>query len=71
MECAEKETIKFILRWKIWKKESFGRPRRRWENNIIKDLREIGWEGLEWIHLAQDKDRWGVHENTVMNLRVA
>jgi len=39
------------------KKRPLGRPRRRWEDNIIKDLREIGWEGLEWIHLAQDKDR--------------
>jgi hypothetical protein len=38
-------------------KRPFGRPRRRWED-IRMDLREIGWEGVEWIHLAQDRDQW-------------
>jgi hypothetical protein len=34
------------------------------------DIRQIGWEGLEWIHLAQDRDQWRDLENTVMNLRI-
>jgi hypothetical protein len=43
-----------------------GRPRRRWEDNI----KEIGFGDVDWIHLAQDKDRWRALVNTVMNLRV-
>jgi ribosome biogenesis protein Nip4 len=46
------------------------RPRRRWEDNIRMDLRAIGWEGVDWIHLAQDRDRWQAVVNTAMNLRV-
>jgi hypothetical protein len=45
-------------------------PRRRWEDGIKTDLREIGWKGVEWIHLAQDGDRWRAVVNAVMNLRV-
>jgi hypothetical protein len=51
-------------------KRPLGRPRRRWEDNIRMDLREIGWGGLEWINLAQDRDQWRALVNTVMNLRV-
>jgi hypothetical protein len=47
-----------------------GRPRRRWVDNIKIDLREIGWVGMDWIDLAQDKDQWRALVNTVMNLRV-
>ncbi|PNF23179.1 hypothetical protein B7P43_G03654 [Cryptotermes secundus] len=47
-----------------------GRPRRRWVDNIKMDLREIGWDGMNWIDLAQDKGQWGALVNTVMNLRV-
>jgi hypothetical protein len=47
-----------------------GRPRRRWDDNIKKDLREVGWEGVDWIDLAQDRDRWRALVYTVMNLRV-
>jgi hypothetical protein len=47
-----------------------GRPRRRWEDNIKIDLREIGFGYVDWIHLAQDRDRWRALVNTVMNLRV-
>jgi hypothetical protein len=50
-------------------KGPLGRPMRRWEENIRLDLREIGWEGVDWMHLAQDKDQWRVLVNTVMNLR--
>jgi hypothetical protein len=39
-------------------------------NNIKIDLREIGWDGLDWVDLAQDRDQWRALVNTVMNLRV-
>jgi hypothetical protein len=39
-------------------KRSLGRPRRRWEDNIRMNLREIGWGGMDWIVLAQDRDQW-------------
>jgi hypothetical protein len=47
-----------------------GRPRRIWEDNIKMDLREIGFGDVDWIHLAQDRNRWWALVNTVMNLRV-
>jgi hypothetical protein len=47
-----------------------GRPRRRGEDNIKMDLREIGWGGMDCIDLAQDGDHWRALVNTVMNLRV-
>jgi hypothetical protein len=47
-----------------------GRPRRRWVDNIKTDLREIGWDGMDWVDLAQDRDQWRAVVNTVMNLRV-
>jgi hypothetical protein len=47
-----------------------GRSRCRWEDNIKMDLREIGFGDVDWIHLAQDRDRWRALVNRVMNLRV-
>ena len=47
-----------------------GRPRRRWEDNIKLDLQEVGCEGMDWIELAQNRDRWRALVNAVMNLRV-
>jgi hypothetical protein len=47
-----------------------GRPRRRWEDNIKMDLREIGFGDVDWIHWAQDRDRWWALVNMVMKLRV-
>jgi hypothetical protein len=47
-----------------------GRPRRRWEDNIKMDLGEMGFGDVDWINLAQDRDRWRAVVNTVMNLRV-
>jgi hypothetical protein len=52
-------------------KRPIGRSRRRWEDNIKMDVREIGWGGMDWIDLAQDRDQWRALVNTVMNLRVA
>jgi hypothetical protein len=51
-------------------KRPLGRPRRRWVNNMKMALREIGWDGTDWIDLTQNKDRWKAVVNTVMNLRV-
>jgi hypothetical protein len=47
-----------------------GRPRLRWEGNIKVDLREIGWGGMDWIDLAQDRDQWRALVNVVINLWV-
>jgi hypothetical protein len=47
-----------------------GRPRPRWENNIKMDLQEVGWGGMDWIDMAQDRDRWRAVVSAVMNLRV-
>jgi hypothetical protein len=46
------------------------RPRRRWEDNIKMVLRGVGWGGVDWIDLAQDRDRWRGLVYTVMNIRV-
>jgi hypothetical protein len=51
-------------------KRPLERPRRRWEDNIKMNLREIGIDGANWIRLAQDRVRWRAFVNTVMNLRV-
>jgi hypothetical protein len=52
------------------RRRPLGRPRRRWEDNIKMDLREVGWGGMDWINLAQDSDRWRALVKAVMNLRV-
>jgi hypothetical protein len=51
-------------------KRPLGRPRSRCKDNIRMNLREMGWEGLHCMHLAQDRDQWRAVVNTVMNLRV-
>jgi CRISPR/Cas system-associated protein Cas7 (RAMP superfamily) len=51
-------------------KRPLGKPRCRWEYNIKMDIREVGCGGLDWIELAQDRDRWQALVNAVMNLRV-
>jgi hypothetical protein len=51
-------------------KRPLGRPRRRWEDGIRMDLREIGLGGLHWIRLAQDRDRWRTVVSAVMTLRI-
>jgi hypothetical protein len=47
-----------------------GRPRRRWLDNIRMDLIAVGWGDVDWIVLAQDRDRWRVIVNSVLNVRV-
>jgi hypothetical protein len=51
-------------------KGPLGRQRHWWVDNITIDLRVIGWDGIDWIDLAQDRDQWRALLNTVMNLRV-
>ena len=51
-------------------KRPLGRPRRRWEDNIEMDLQEVRCGGMDWIDLAQDRDRWRALENAVMNFLV-
>jgi hypothetical protein len=51
-------------------KRPLGRPRHRWVDNIKMDLREIGWDGMDWIDPAQDRDQWRALVNAIMNLRV-
>jgi hypothetical protein len=50
-------------------KRPLGRKRGRWEDNTVMDLREIGWKGVDWMHLAQDRDQWRDVVNTVMSFR--
>ena len=52
-------------------KRPLGRPRRRWDDNIKMDIQEVGCGGMDWIDLAQDRDRWRVLVTAVMNLRVS
>jgi hypothetical protein len=72
-ECStngEKMNSYRILVRKPEGSRQLGRPRRRWVHNIKMDLREIGWGGMDWIDLTQDRDKWRALVNTVMNLRV-
>jgi hypothetical protein len=72
-ECSthgEKMNAYRILVGKPEGKRPLGRPRRKWEDNIRMDLREIGWSGMDWIDLAQGRDQWRALVKTVMNLRV-
>jgi hypothetical protein len=48
----------------------FMAPRRKWVDNIKMDHRKMGWDGMDWIELAQDRDQWRALVNMAMNLRV-
>jgi hypothetical protein len=56
---------RYVTAYKIF----VGKPR-TWEVSVKMDFREVWWEGVEWMHLAQDRDQWRALVNTVMNLRV-
>jgi hypothetical protein len=51
-------------------RKPLGRPRHRWEDNVKMDLQEVGWGGMDWIDMAQDRDRWQALVSAVINLRV-
>jgi hypothetical protein len=59
-----------VLVGKLEGKRPLGRPRRRWEDGVRMDLREIGLGGVDWIRLTQDRDRWRAVVSAVMNLRI-
>jgi hypothetical protein len=67
---VEMRNVRNILVGKPEGKRLLGRPRHRWENNIRIDLREIGWEGVDWMHLTRNRGQWRAVVNTVMNLQV-
>jgi hypothetical protein len=59
-----------LLVGKPERKKPLGRPRRRWVDNIRMDHVEVGWGDVDWIGLAQDRNRWGALVNSVLNFRV-
>jgi hypothetical protein len=67
---GEKRNAYRILVGKPEGKRPLGRPRRRWVDTIKMDLREIGWAGVDWMDMAQDRDQWRALVNTVLNRRV-
>jgi hypothetical protein len=67
---GEKRNMYRLLVGKSERKRPLGRPRRRWIDNIKKDLLEIGLSIVDWIGLAQDRYRWRALVNSVMNLRI-
>jgi hypothetical protein len=56
--------------YRILVERPLGRPSRRWEDNIKMDHQEVAWEGVAWIDMAKDRDRWRAVVSAVMNLRV-
>jgi hypothetical protein len=67
---VEKRNAYRLLVGKPEGKRPLGRPRRRWVYNIKMDLEKVGWGDVDWIGLAQDKNRWRAVVNSVLNLRV-
>jgi hypothetical protein len=67
---GEERKVYKVLVGKPEGKRPLGRPRRKWEDGIRMDLREIGLEGVDWIRLVQDRDRWRAIVSAVMSLQV-
>jgi hypothetical protein len=68
---GEKRNAYRILVGKPEGKRPLGRERRRWVDNTKMNLREIGWDGVDWMDMAQERDQWRALMNTVLNLRVS
>jgi hypothetical protein len=64
-----RNALKILVR-KLERKRQFGRLGHRWEDNIRMDLMEMAWEGVDWMHLIQDRDQWQDLVNMTMNLQV-
>jgi hypothetical protein len=60
-----------IFVWRTEGRRPIGRPRRTWEDNIKMDLQKVRWGGMDWIDMAQDRDRWRAFVSAVMELRVS
>jgi len=69
-KSRERRGIYKVLVGKPEGKRPLGRPRRRWEDDIKMDLQEVGCGGMDWIELAQGRDRWRELVNAAMNRRV-
>jgi len=67
---GERRDVYRVLVGKPERKRALERPRHRWKDNIKMDLEEVGCGGMDWIELAQERDRWRALVNAVMNLRV-
>jgi hypothetical protein len=67
---GEERNVYRVLMGKPEGKRPLGRRRRRWEDGIRMDLREIGLRSVDWMQLAQNRDRWWALVNSVMNFRV-
>jgi hypothetical protein len=67
---GEKRNVYRLLVGKPEGKRPRGRPKRRWVDEMKMDLVETGWNDVDWIGLAQDRDNWGALVNAAMNLRV-
>jgi hypothetical protein len=67
---GEKRNAYRILVGNTEGKRPLGRPRHRWIDNIKMDIRKIGYNGVDWMNIAQDRDQWRALVNTVLNLRV-
>ena len=67
---GEERGVYRVLVGKPEGKRPLGRPKCRWEDNITMGLQEVGCGGMDWIELAQDRDRWRALVKVVMNLRV-
>ena len=68
---GERRGVYRVLVGKSMEKRPLGRTRRRWENNIMMDLQEVGYGVTGWIELAQDRDKWRAFVIAVINLRVS
>ncbi|KAJ4445787.1 hypothetical protein ANN_12472 [Periplaneta americana] len=66
---SESRNAYSVLAWRPEEKGPLGLPRRRWEDNIKMDLREVGYDDRDWINVAQDRDRWRAYVRAAMNLR--
>jgi hypothetical protein len=68
---GERRSVYRVLVGKTKVKRPLGKLRHRWENNIKMDLQEVGCGGMDWIELAQDRNKWRAIVNAAMNLRVS
>ena len=70
VRMGQERKVYMILVRKPEGRRPLGRPRRRWVDNIRMDLQEVGYGYMDWIGMAQDRDRWRTFVSAVMNLRV-